>query len=238
MTIDFDKTIYDPLQDGISSIQLIDFMGGELAIVNDARASFNKESTELTSKDKKLIKYLIEHKHFSPLRSTVFKFKVKAPLFLCRQIWKHVIASSHIEEQISHNETSFRYTEVTDSNEFYIPAVFRLQSKDNKQATEGNLNASSNQMARTIYKEQCEDSFRAYQQLLQMGVGREQARGVLVPSVYTTWVWTVSLQALLNFIELREGAGAQSEIQLYAQTIKVIIADLVPTVLDVYEQNL
>ncbi|MGL5077724.1 MAG: FAD-dependent thymidylate synthase, partial [Waterburya sp.] len=112
---------YDPLDDGKSYIKLVDFMGGDLAIVNDARTSFDRESVKLTEKDIKLINYLIKHKHYSPLRSTVFKFKVKAPLFICRQWFKHTVASSFTESQDSWNEKSFRYTDLSEDAEFYIP---------------------------------------------------------------------------------------------------------------------
>ena len=218
----------DPLCDGKSRIELIDSMGNDLSIVNDARASFEKTSHELNEKDIKLINYLIEHEHTSPFRGVAFKFKVKAPLYICRQWWKHVIASNHNEEQLGWNEKSFRYVAIDDSNEFYIPPTFRQQSKNNKQATIGSLDKEINNQAIAIYQQQCESSYQAYSQLLQLGVGREQARGVLVPSVYTSWVWTVSLQALLNFIGLRLGAGAQSEIGAYAQAIVELIEPVVP----------
>lgn len=117
---------------------------------------------------------------------------------------------------------------IDDSNEFYIPQTFRQQSKNNKQATVGSLSADLNQQAIAIYQQQCENSYQAYTKLLELGVGREQARGVLIPSVYTSWVWTVSLQALLNFIGLRMGAGAQSEIGAYAKAIAELIEPIVP----------
>ena len=218
----------DPLKDGKSKIELIDSMGDDLSIVNDARASFEKESSELNEQDVKLIKYLIDHDHTSPFRGVVFKFKIKAPLYVCRQWWKHVIASNHNDEQLGWNEKSLRYVSVEDSNEFYIPKVFRKQSKNNKQATIGSLDTEINQVAIDIYKQQCEASYEAYSKLLALGVGREQARGVLVPSVYTSWVWTVSLQALLNFINLRKGEDAQSEIGAYAQAILDLIKEVVP----------
>ena len=69
---------------------------------------------------------------------------------------------------------------------------------------------------------------------MELGVGREQARGVLVPSVYTSWVWTVSLQALLNFIGLRTGGGAQSEIGVYAQAITELITPIVPVAIEAW----
>jgi thymidylate synthase (FAD) len=82
--------------------------------------------------------------------------------------------------------------------------------------------------ADTIYRRQCEDSWIAYQGLLSLGVSREQARGVLVPAFYTSWVWTASLQAVLHFIDLRQGEGAQNEIQKYAQSVEQLIAPIVP----------
>lgn len=139
-----------------------------------------------------------------------------------------MIASNHNEEQLGWNEKSFRYVSIDDSNEFYIPPTFRQQSKNNKQATIGSLEPELNAKAIAIYQKQCEESYQAYSQLLDLGVGREQARGVLVPSVYTSWVWTVSLQALLNFVGLRLGAGAQSEIGAYARAITELIEPIVP----------
>ncbi len=212
-------------------------MGSDLSIVNDARASFAKSSIELDEKDTKLIRYLIKHEHTSPFRGVVFKFKIKAPLYICRQWWKHVIASNHNEEQLGWNEKSFRYVAIDDSNEFYFPTTFRQQSENNKQSTEGFLPTELNQKAIAIYQQQCENSYQAYSQLLELGVGREQARGVLVPSVYTSWVWTVSLQALFNFIDLRLGAGAQSEIGAYASAIVELIEPIVPVSMQAWQQK-
>ena len=227
----------DPLNDGKSRIELLNSMGNDLSIVNDARASFEKSSDSLNDKDIKLINYLIKHKHTSPFRGVVFKFKVKAPLYICRQWWKHVIASNHNDEQLGWNEKSFRYVAIDDSNEFYIPQTFRKQSKNNKQATISSLEQELNNTAIAIYQEQCQNSYQAYTKLLELGVGREQARGILVPSVYTSWVWTVSLQALLNFIGLRLGAGAQSEIGAYAQAIVELIEPIVPVSMEAWSTH-
>jgi thymidylate synthase (FAD) len=227
----------DPLNDGKSRIELIDSMGNDLSIVNDARASFEKSSDLLNEKDIKLINYLIKHQHTSPFRGVVFKFKVKAPLYLCRQWWKHVIASNHNDEQLGWNEKSLRYVAIADHDEFYIPQTFRKQSKNNKQATIGSLESELNSQAIAIYQEQCENSYQAYTNLLELGVGREQARGVLIPAVYTSWVWTVSLQALLNFIGLRMGAGAQSEIGAYAQAIVELIEPIVPISMEAWSNQ-
>lgn len=135
-----------------------------------------------------------------------------------------------LNQFVVHN--SFRYVSIDDANDFYIPQTFRKQAKNNKQATEGSLESDVNQKAIAIYQQQCEASYQAYQALLQLGVGREQARGVLVPSVYTSWTWTVSLQALLHFLFLRKGAGAQSEIGAYAKEIEEMIRPHVPIALE------
>lgn len=227
----------DPLKDGKSQIDLIAYMGGDLDVVNDARASFDNTSETLAEKDIRLIHYLIKHQHTSPLRGTVFKFKVKAPLFVCRQWWKHVIASNHNEEQLGWNEKSFRFVPLDDSGDFYIPQVFRQQSANNRQATEGALNPEASDHAVALYAQQCEASFAAYFELLRLGVGREQARGVLVPSVYTSWVWTASLQSVLHFVGLRCGGGAQQEITAYAEAILELIKPIVPETIKAWIEN-
>ncbi|GAB4532520.1 MAG: hypothetical protein Tsb0014_17050 [Pleurocapsa sp.] len=132
------------------------------------------------------------------------------------------------------NEKSFRYVAIDDSNEFYIPQTFRKQSKSNKQATQGSIDENLNTLAKEIYEQQCQSSYQAYSKLLELGVGREQARGLLIPSVYTSWVWTVSLQALLHFIDLRRGADAQSEIGAYAQAIVELIKPIVPVAMSAW----
>jgi len=231
------SSILDPLNDGKSRIELLSYMGSDLDVVNDARASFDRVSKELDEKDKRLISYLIQHQHTSPFRGVVFKFKVKAPLFVCRQWWKHVIASNHVDEQLGWNEKSFRYVAIDDSEDFYIPQAFRQQSTNNKQATAGVLSKEQIQQASEIYADQCRMSYAAYRRLLDLGVGREQARGILVPSVYTSWVWTVSLQALLHFIGLRKGEGAQQEIGLYAQATLELIQTIVPETINAWKSS-
>lgn len=143
---------FDPLGDNKSSLELIGFMGGDLDVVNDARVSFKRYSKKWSDRDDKLLKYLITHEHMSPFRGTVFKLRWKAPLFICRQVWKHIVASSHAEEQIQHNEASFRYIEVED--EFYYPNKYRAQSASNKQCSDGFLNDDDQYQAKLLYENQ------------------------------------------------------------------------------------
>lgn len=226
--------IIDPLKDGKSRIELLGYLGGDLDIANDAKASFERVSAELGEKEVKLIHYLAKHNHTSPFRGTVFRFKVKAPIYICRQWFKHLIASNHNDEQLGWNERSFRYVEVEDPDEFYIPATFRQQSKNNKQATEGEISVVANAKVIQLCQEQCRSSFETYRSLIALGVGREMARGYLVPAVYTSWVWTVSLQSLLNFIDLRKDHGAQSEISAYSEAIETLISPIVPVAIEAW----
>lgn len=229
---------FDPLQDGISRIELIGSMGNDLSIVNDAKASFERVATEFGEKEEKLLRYLLTANppHTSPLRGVVFKFKIKAPLYIARQWYKSVIASNHNDEQLGWNEKSFRYTEAHDPNEFYIPGEFRLQSTSNRQSSEGSLIDGEAYKAKLICKAAVTYSYQAYQNLLELGVCREQARGFLVPSIYTSWVWTASLQAVLNFLSLRLGNGAQSEITSYATAIAEIVKEVCPYTMRVWEE--
>lgn len=228
----FIETEFDPLGDGKSKLKLIKFFGGDLDVVNDAKASFARQATELTEREERLIRHLIspitEPQHTSPLRGTAFKFQVKCPLFVARQWWKHHIASSHTEEQDGWNEQSFRYMEISEDGDFYIPTEFKKQHALNKQASGEPLSNYDQNYLINRWKQVCNESLHNYRSFLDCGVSREQARGLLVPAFYTSFRWTVSLQALLNFIDLREGHGAQHEIAEYAEHLKYIVVHLCP----------
>lgn len=223
---------FDPLHDGKSSIILLNKFDGnlDLQIVNDAKASYDRESNDIGEKEIRLIKRLVgspnEPQHTSPLRGVVFKFKVKCPLFVARQWYKHHVASSYVDCQDGWNETSHRYVEVKD--EYYIPAIFYTQDTRNKQASASPLPEDMQDYARLAYETQLENAYGAYKQMLAMGVTREQARGVLPNTIYTSFHWTVSLHALLNFLDLRLGHGAQTEIVAYARCLKDVVYKLVP----------
>jgi thymidylate synthase (FAD) len=229
---------FDPLQDDISRLELIDSMGNDLSVVNDARASFDKQSTEWSDADRRLLITLLTAwpQHTSPLRGVVLKFRVKAPLGIARQWWKHVVGSSHYEDQLQHNEKSFRYSEIDDPDEFYIPKVFRTQSTRNKQSSADPLGRQDNNFAKDTLAYACKVSFDVYKGMLEVGVCREQARLVLNPAIYTSWVWTASLQAALNFISLRRHSAAQSEIALYAADLAKCVESVAPETYAVWDE--
>ena len=228
--------IADPLGDGKSSLQLIDSMGNSLSVVNDARQSFDSESTEWSDRDDKLLRYLAKHHHTSPFRGVVFKWAVKAPLFVARQWWKHTIASTYADDQLGWNEKSFRYC-AADEAEFYIPMEFMQQSINNRQASAGPLDTTNQLLALIQYSQALEACRQAYEGLLLTGVSKEQARAILPSALYTSFVWTCSLQALFHFISLRIGHGAQGEITAYAKSLLELGHSVAPEAFDAFAEN-
>ncbi len=225
----------DPLHDGKSSLELLDWMGSDLSVVNDARQSYGRESLSFDERDRKLLSFLLEEEHTSPLRGVVFKMRVRAPLFIARQWWKHVIGCAYASDQLGWNEQSFRYAPLQDSTDYYTPAKFRLQSTQNKQQSSGEcLTGLAAQTAWNSYKGVCDHAARIYLDLVESGVSRELARAVLPPAFYTQFVWTFSLQAALHFIDLRIGKGAQSEIVAYANGIETLIAPIVKETIEAW----
>lgn len=226
----------DPLGDGISRLALIDSMGNSLSVVNDARQSFDSESTEFTERDGKLLNYLAKHKHTSPFRGVVFKWAVKCPLFVARQWYKHTIASTYVDDQLGWNEKSFRYVSAEEA-EFYIPLVFGKQSKDNRQATDGILDATEQELCFEVMQNATLQAHDAYKIMIKHGVSKEQARAILPASLYTSFVWTCSLQALFHFISLRIAKGAQGEIVAYAKALLELGRPVAPEAFEAFESN-
>ena len=235
MTISFPSI--DPLGDGKSLVMLVDSMGNSLSVVNDARQSFGQRSEEWTERDAKLINYLAAHHHTSPFRGVVFKWFVKAPLFIARQWWKHVVASTYVDDQLGWNEKSFRYCSAEDA-QFYMPAHFAKQSESNRQASDGYVDADAQAEAKRLYAQALEATTSAYEGLLAAGVSKEQARAILPSALYTSFVWTCSLQALFHFISLRADAkSAQSEIAAYARALLILARPVAPEAFAAFETN-
>ena len=199
-------------------IELVDTLGDDLTPVNAARVSFDGFSEEFTDKDRKLSKFLIKHKHHSPFRHQHCMFILKAPEFVMRQWYKHVVGiettSTHVTKDHAWNEISGRYVEY---NEFYEPKEFRRQSEDNKQASEGLIELQSN--TKSLWKNTHDIIITTYNSMLERGMAKEQARCILPLTLYTEVYWTASFQAIMNFIELRNEKTAQIEIQDYAKVL-------------------
>tara|TARA_Y100000114_G_C11762546_1_gene330746 strand:+ start:2280 stop:2990 length:711 start_codon:yes stop_codon:yes gene_type:complete len=226
--------------DNIGSIELVQSMGEDITVVNSARVSFGVQKQELDDKDKKLINYLIKHRHTSTLEHNIATFRIKVPLFVRSQHHRH--------RTWSYNEISRRYT---DANiEFYEPSTFRTQHKSNRQSS--NIENAENPLlnfkvadcskpliltASEAISRYHKDCLKFFDNLLASGVCREQARGVLPQNLYTEYYATANLNNILKFIELRTHEGAQWEIQSLASNMLEIIKELWPLTVKAYQEN-
>ena len=216
-------------------IEVVDVLGDDLTPVNAARVSFGGRSENFTDKDKRLSRFLIKHKHFSPFRHQHVMMIIKAPEFVMRQWYKHVVGiettSNHPTKDHAWNEISGRYVAYSD---FYMPKDFRAQSDDNKQASEGLVDDQNK--ALQLWKEAQQNSIKAYENMIEMGMAKEQARSILPLTVYTEVWWTASFQSIMNFIELRDEATAQVEIQEYAKALKGVMLDVFPETAKLWQE--
>ena len=198
-------------------IELVDLMphpdtdvSGDLAIVNAARVSFLGESKG-QERDKKLLFYLLRNRHTSPFEMVEFKFRARAPLVTWWQWVRH--------RTWNMNAQSGRYTPF-EENDFYIPDTWRMQSRDNKQASDGQLTDEAGNTLTEKLVAHYTAGYRLYEEALQAGVSKEMAR-LFLPgfSVYYTWVMKIDAHNLMHFLRLRMAEDAQYEIRVYAQAI-------------------
>ena len=226
--------LYD---DNIGKVELVQSMGEDITIVNSARVSFGVQKDELDSKDEKLINYLIRHKHTSTLEHNIATFRIKVPLFVRSQHHRH--------RTWSYNEISRRYTDV--NLEFYETKMLRTQHKSNRQASEREETFNPEisidtdmcsvpmiKSASEIIKMHHNESIKLFDKLIDAGVCKEQARGVLPQNLYTEYYATANLNNILKFIDLRMHEGAQVEIQVLAEKMLEIITDIWPVTVNAY----
>jgi len=219
-------------------IEVVDSLGNDLTVVNSARVSFGKRKTVWNASDRRLVKYLAKHKHYSPFRHLQVQFHIKAPEFVMRQWYKHVVGiettSNSSTKDHAWNEISGRYVEVED---YYIPNVWRKQSEDNKQASEGILTEIENERAIHAYDVVLTTTKNMYERLVtHYGIAKEQARIILPLSQYTEVYWTASFQAIMNFIELRNEKTSQVEIQEYAKVMLELMKETFPKITEIWSE--
>lgn len=222
-------------------VEYVSHMGDDITVVNAARVSFAKESDweygdvkiekygttskkQLSAKDQKLIDYLAKHNHWTPFAHPQITFRVKAPIFIRTQLFKHKVG-------IVENEVSRRY--VTMDPEFYTP-FWRTapvngakQGSDKFLCDEESLTHECGNLDRD-YQNFVDSAKEFYESLLKMGIAPEQARGVLPQSTFTEWWWTGSLSAFARVCRLRSESHAQWEVQQYASAFSEILKDLYP----------
>lgn len=197
-------------------VTYIDHMGSDLTVVNSARVSYGKRIEAMSDKDEKLIKYLAEHKHFTPFEHCTITVLIKCPMYIRSQIHRH--------RTFSYNEISRRYTE--ENIEFYAPKSWRKQHQKSKQCSDGQ---ADNQPALTgLFHRTVIDAYSAYNELIADGVAREQARAVLPQCLQTQFYMTGNLRNWAHFLSLRMDSHAQEEVREIALNIYNILLKLYP----------
>lgn len=211
-------------------VTLIDHMGSDLSVVNAARVSFHKESNwefgnadgeiieVLPDADARLIRYLSKHNHWSPFAHAFVSFRIKAPIFVARQLVKHQVG-------LAWNEVSRRY--VDEEPEFWFPETVRSRPEGSvKQGSGGEHYCTSGWIE--SFKMTCEVARIVYEDAIMEGVAPEQARMILPQNMMTEWIWSGSLAAFARVCKLRLDPHAQQETREVAEKIDTVMADLFP----------
>ena len=198
-------------------VTLIDKMGTDLSVVNAARVSYSKTKDLFDSKDEKLIKYLAEHEHWSPFAHASMQFRIKAPIFVARQLVKHQVG-------LVWNEVSRRYVDFPP--EIYKPEAWRGRPVNSKQGSDGTV-----ELGQTIdhnLETTMESCLILYNTMIQKGVAPEQARMVLPQSMMTEWYWSGTVYAFARVCNLRCKPDTQKETQDVANMIDKLADEAFP----------
>ena len=199
------------------TVILLDKMGTDLSVVNAARVSYSKEKLEFDGKDEKLIKYHAEHEHWSPFAHASMQFRIKAPIFVARQLVKHQVG-------LVWNEVSRRYVDFPP--ELYKPDAWRGRPQNSKQGSDGEVELGQtidHNLATTM-----ESCLILYNTMIQKGVAPEQARMVLPQSMMTEWYWSGTVYAFARVCNLRCKPDTQKETQDVANEIDKLADEAFP----------
>lgn len=208
-------------------VRVVDYMGGDESIVQAARVSYGK-GTKKVSENKGLIRYLMRHHHTSPFEMAEIKLHVKVPMDAWRQWIRHRTANV--------NEYSTRYSIAIDEMQETSPVEWRLQSKDNKQGSKGMVSEDIGRQLTNKEENLQKFSREIYNERIDLGVAKEQARKDLPLSTYTEAYWKIDLHNLLHFLGLRMDEHAQHEIRQYANVIgNEIVSKWVPMTWEAFQ---
>jgi thymidylate synthase (FAD) len=211
---------YEVLDHG--SVELLDSMASDLDVVNAAKVSFAARKTEIDESCVGLINYLMKNKHATPFEHSVFKFHVKAPIFVTREWMRH--------RWSSFNEMSMRYHK-PDQIDYYVPSIENIRKQAGKPGAYTFEQIQDQKIIDEFYltiQNSINMANWGYHSLIDIGVAKEIARCVLPVTQYTEFIWTVNARSLINFISLRNDANAQYEINEYAVAIENAFAKKMP----------
>lgn len=215
---------FSVLDDGF--VCLVDVMGDDQAVVQAARVSYG-EGTRKVSDDRGLIRYLLRHRHTTPFEMAEVKFLVRVPMDCWRQWIRHRTANV--------NEYSTRYSLAIDATQTTEPDQWRTQAASNRQGSGEPLSTEIGEKLTASEREFQSRARALYEERINLGVAREQARKDLPLSTYTEAYWKVDLHNLLHFLALRMDSHAQYEIRMFAAAIgENIVRPLFPLVWEAF----
>ncbi len=199
-------------------VELLETFGDDLTVVNAARVSFAKETKEFQPRDAKLVKYLADHNHNSPFFHPQARFRIKMPIFVAREWFRHTVG-------FARNEVSRRY--VDDEPECWIPETLRERDTNKKQGSKESAIPENDVVVEKIRK-YTENSLAFYNELLEQKVAPEIARLVLPQSMYTEFIETASVAAYARLCGLRLDPHAQKEIRDFASAVDTLMRERFP----------
>ena len=201
----------------------------DLSVVNAARVSLKKESKELAERDQGLIRFLMRERHGTPFEHGYFRFRVKAPIFVFREWHRH--RAGH-----SYNEWSARYSQL--EPEFYLPdKLLRQEGKPGAYTFEEIPFGAERTIFKAALQRQYMESFRTYQDLIEDGLSKQQARLALPVATYSEMIWSCNPRSLMHFLSLRNSENAQYEIREYAKVVEGFFFDLMPVTAQAFVDN-
>lgn len=207
-------------------VALVDYMGGDSAIVQAARVSYGK-GTKTVNDDTGLIRYLMRHRHTTPFEMVELKFVASMPIYVARQWVRHRTASI--------NEYSARYSEVPEKFDIPKPERIQPQSESNRQGREGALPEAVASGFQNSVEEVSKHAYSAYTSALQNGIAREVARISLPLNTYTEWYWKINLHNMFHFLSLRMDQHAQHELRMYANSMADLTRIVAPIAYQAFE---
>lgn len=189
-------------------VELLEVFGDDLMVVNSARVSYGKNKETFDFNDEKLINYLVKHKHTSVFRHPQIQFRIVCPIYVERQLFKHQVG-------MSANSISGRYVDFSDT--YTLVNEWRTQSADSKQGSAEPLDFYGQEECNIIEQKVVETCKKAYKDLIDLGVSKEQARTILPLNLNTQFIWTGSLLSFIHVFKLRLKSDAQQETREVAQ---------------------
>jgi thymidylate synthase (FAD) len=203
------------LSDSVGFVEALGIFGNDLTVVNAARVSFSKESQTMSLGDEKLIKYLAKHSHTSPFFHPQIRLRLKMPIFVAREWFRHTVG-------FARNEVSRRYVDT--EPECYIPDCASIRERDSNKKQGSKSTAVDNaEYAKECIYDLTHSAIDTYNALLAAKVAPEVARMVLPQSMYTEFIETASLYAYARLCKLRLSPDAQYEIRIYADAVSKLL---------------